>query len=338
MQPALDQANLQASSFTLQDTWIFHACPSISCDHIWTKPSSKHIATELEGIPRFGRHATSLTAGPGPWINSSLIDHVSSYRQILTDRTAADTKRRGAFEADLAAGPAAKVDGLAAGAQLKAIKPSGAAAKVSVIPRQSRPPSFPVKNQISRPSLPAAAKIKPYSAGQNATAAVGPVTVRLWSIDHLERMFEERIGLGKPNVWREQLSAELQAAQTLPAARLLLCHLQHPSLAEPVDTKVNSFCNLMRTLSIKISQLSSICCEISLSKPPGRSMGSILHNPDFWFGRVCLDLQALLIIHILCKSGWFCRMSRHCRTFARSPSNMQNSSLVRQPWRINGFF
>ena len=258
MQPALDQANLQASSFTLQDTWIFHACPSISCDHIWTKPSSKHIATELEGIPRFGRHATSLTAGPGPWINSSLIDHVSSWRQILTDRAAADTKRRGAFEADLAAGPAAKVDGLAAGAQLKATKPPGAAAKVSVIPRQSRPPSFPVKNQISRPSLPAAAKIKPYSAGQKCYSSSW--TSYCETVKHRPpgaNFWKDKEGLGKPNVWSDKLRAELQAGQTLPAARLLLCHLQHPSLAEP-DAKVNSFCNLMRTLSIKISRVSFI--------------------------------------------------------------------------------
>lgn len=70
MQPALDQANLQASSLTLQEARAFHVCPSISCDQIWISPSSKQAATELEGIPRYGRQDTSRTTGPGPSTSS----------------------------------------------------------------------------------------------------------------------------------------------------------------------------------------------------------------------------------------------------------------------------
>lgn len=61
---------------------------------------------------------------------------VSSHRQILMECAAALTKRRGALEAERAAGPAARVAGLAAGAQQKATKP------LSSQRHQSLPPAL----------------------------------------------------------------------------------------------------------------------------------------------------------------------------------------------------
>merc|ERR1740121_891497 len=69
---APDHASLRAAPGTCQEACCLQACPSMSCTHVVTVPSSEHAATRLAGMPMLGRHVTLRITWPPRPSQSSL--------------------------------------------------------------------------------------------------------------------------------------------------------------------------------------------------------------------------------------------------------------------------
>mmetsp|Transcript_105789 Transcript_105789/g.341281 ORF Transcript_105789/g.341281 Transcript_105789/m.341281 type:complete len:238 (-) Transcript_105789:121-834(-) len=162
----------------------------MSCDQVATRPSCVHDAMMLDGMPTFGRQATSWTV---PRCCSSTRSccffqwsvFPSPCQMQMPPSAPAVTSRRVAWlAARFTAGPVARVAALVLGAQLSPTTPPSCAGKevtchcspagctgLARISRRVRTVKTP------RASRPPTASTSPYSGGQKATTLTEPVTL-----------------------------------------------------------------------------------------------------------------------------------------------------------------